>query len=290
MSNVKWEIADKEMKELLSSRKFLALFVLFALLNLFSVWMSRDAISMTPQGPEGSIIEVFRTLVNLNLPMAAGALGLILSYNSISRERESGTLELLLSYPVYRDEVVNGKFIAHMFAVSAAVFLSLLAALGFAVQLTGVNPSVADLVRLGLVWVGTVIYTGMFVALGTMLSARIRSSWKSLAAGALVLTLFLATPFLSGMAASTVYPYDEDADAEREQKREALEKSIDKFSPSQSYRMYVEKIVGSRYGNYDLKPSTRQAFNQASGYLIYLGSETMLAFTLAYAFFVRQDL
>ena len=39
-------------------------------------------------------------------------IGLILGFDAINRERAQGTLVKLLSQPIYRDAVINGKFLA----------------------------------------------------------------------------------------------------------------------------------------------------------------------------------
>ncbi|NIU58556.1 MAG: ABC transporter permease subunit, partial [Phycisphaerae bacterium] len=38
--------------------------------------------------------------------------GLVLGFDTINRERNEGTLSKLLSQPIYRDVVINGKFLA----------------------------------------------------------------------------------------------------------------------------------------------------------------------------------
>ena len=299
--NAKWAVARREVNEMLSSRKFAGVFVVFLLLTLLSVWVSKD---ISRFSDEVLLIEVFQPLVQFNLPLAAAVLGVAISYNSVARERESGTLELLLSYPVYRDEVVNGKLIANLFLVSVALFFAMGAALGLGMQLTGLPLTGSTLLRLGLAWVGTVVYTGLFAAVGTMFSTLLSTSWRSLAASALVLLVCVSAPLTSGIIANAVYPSDGPSDAarraptdgpgaedvDREEKRTQLRTTLQRVSPTTSYQNYVSRMLGSNFDSYDIRPSVTQTFRDTRGYIVYLLSEAVLAFTLSYAVFTTREL
>jgi len=39
-------------------------------------------------------------------------LGLALGFDAVNKERVNGTLSIVLGQPIYRDSVINGKFIA----------------------------------------------------------------------------------------------------------------------------------------------------------------------------------
>ena len=52
-------------------------------------------------------------------------IGLILGFDSINRERNEGTLSKLLSQPIYRDAVINGKFLAGV-AIITVMMLSII--------------------------------------------------------------------------------------------------------------------------------------------------------------------
>ena len=48
-------------------------------------------------------------------------IGLLLSFDAISGERERGTLTLSLSYPLSRSEILLGKFLAHVTVLGVAI-------------------------------------------------------------------------------------------------------------------------------------------------------------------------
>lgn len=258
-----------------------------------------------PEKP--SLTDVFSIMVSFNLPAAAGILALLLSYDAISREREEGTIELLLSYPVYRDEVINGKFAAGLFTVSIALLIAFIASSGLAIFMTGLIPTLQQVYRLMFLWQGSVVYMAFFFGLGTFFSTLFRSSWRSLIAGMIVLLIFLATPLIASIAANYVYPVDrgpggvvyssdmpDDKVSERQkqlQKQENFKEQVSKFSPTSSYRSFVNLMLGNNYqSSSGLEPSIWESLKSAIGYLIFLLSETMLMFAASYTVFMRQDL
>lgn len=330
-----WDIGRKQLEDTFSSRKFLIILGLFLALSMGSVYMGVDqynqrmeqfqngnAYGSAPEKP--SLIDVFTIMTGLNLPLAAGVLALLLSYDVVSKEREEGTIELLLSYPVYRDEVINGKFAAGLFTVALALLIAFVASSGLAIYLTGQLPTLEELWRLMFVWQGSIIYMAFFFGLGTLFSTLFRSSWRSLIASMVVLLLFLATPFLASIAANYVHPMNLDSGntqvtrsmavaeghsgrvvADRDtsmedrrdkrqeirQKRKSFQEEVSKISPSTSYQNFVGTMLGANYdSNSGLKPSIWEDLSSAFGYLVFLLSETMLVFTASYAVFMRQDL
>jgi ABC-2 type transport system permease protein len=220
-----WDIARKQIKDSFSSRRFLIVLGLFLLLSLASVYLgiqdyqaqlerfaSGEFYGAAPERP--SLIDVFTPLFGFNIPLTAGILGLLLSHDYISREREEGTIELLLSYPVYRDEIINGKLVAGIFTVAISILTAFTLSSGLAIFMLDTIPGLETVSRLSMVWLGTVIYITFFLGLGTFFSTLFRSRWRSLIGGALMLLLFLGTPFLANMAAGQIYQFNPNPGAQ----------------------------------------------------------------------------
>ncbi len=91
------------------------------------------------------------TLVSLLIPI----IGLMLGYASIVGEREKGSLELLLSYPVKREEVIAGKFIGLGIVMAMANFIGF----GIAGIIIGINVK-------GVEWGGYFIFILSSILLG----------------------------------------------------------------------------------------------------------------------------
>lgn len=331
-----WDVGRKQVEDAFSSKKFIGLLLLFLAFSLGTVYMGAgqyeerlaDYRAGNSWADKPDFMDIFGMMMQLNMPLAAGLLALFLSYDSISKEREEGTIELLLSYPVYRDEVINGKFVSGIFILALALMLSFIAGMGMAIYLVSDLPNMVNIFRLSFVWLGTVIYMGFFLALGTFLSTFFRSSWRSLGAGFIILVLFLATPFAADYAGNKIYKMDceiegagSTASAEvmrshsgekvmvREpdraqtgmdqvrkcrdrvqRKREEFQNKVVKISPSISYRKFTSTMLGTNYHEEGFPPTLMENLESAIGYLIFLISQTALMFTASYGVFMRQDL
>ena len=213
-----WDVGRKQVEDAFSSKKFIGLLLLFLAFSLGTVYMGanqyQDQLQDYRAGNYGAdkpdFMDIFGMMMQLNMPLAAGVLAIFISYNAISKERENETIELLLSYPVYRDEVINGKFISGLFILALALMFSFIAGMGLAIYMVSDLPALSSIFRLSFVWLGTVVYMGCFLAIGTLLSTIFRSSWRSLGVGFVILIIFLATPFVSGFAATQVHPMNCD--------------------------------------------------------------------------------
>lgn len=332
-----WDVGRKQVEDAFSSKKFIGLLLLFLAFSLGTVYMGVGQYQNQLEdyrsgygGDKPDFMDIFSMMVQLNMPLAAGLLAIFLSYGAISKEREEGTIELLLSYPIYRDEVINGKFLSGIFILALALIFSFIAGMGMAIYMVEILPSMASIFRLSFVWLGTVIYMGFFLALGTLLSTIFRSSWRSLGVGLVLLIMFLAIPFMADFAANKVHERDCDISGgmevhrdvarsgghvesdvnveetddrtesridkrrkcrkEVERKRESFKKKVTKISPSISYRKFTETMLGTNYRESGYPPTLNESLNSAIGYLIFLISQTALMFTASYGIFMRQDL
>ena len=107
-------------------------------------------------------------------------IALLFTFDSISGEREQGTLRLMLANPIPRHTVLMGKFLGALISINIpfalAVLMNLLViSMSSAVQL---GPDVWG--RLGIIYFIAVLYTGLFLALGLLVSARVSRSAVSL--------------------------------------------------------------------------------------------------------------
>jgi ABC-type transport system involved in multi-copper enzyme maturation permease subunit len=105
---------------------------------------------------------------------------LLFGFDQISREREQGTLKLMLSGPVSRAKVLAGKWLGNF--VSLAVPFLLVTLLGLAVLLFDPNIrfTSAELARFGLILALSLLYMAFFLSLGVLVSALTRRSATTL--------------------------------------------------------------------------------------------------------------
>lgn len=111
---------------------------------------------------------------------------LLFAYNTISGERERGTLAQALSNSVPRHQFLLGKFTGGMMSIAFPLLVGLLASL-IVVWFSGhVALSAGSWVRIGLVVITSFLYISVFFTLGLLISSLTRRSATSL-----VLLLFI---------------------------------------------------------------------------------------------------
>lgn len=111
---------------------------------------------------------------------------LLFAYDFVSRERENGTLKLMLSSPLSRSSLLAGKVVGGL-AVVIAPFVIFFLAVICGVLLTGkFSFSSDDYLRMGLMLLSSILYIGVFFGLGALVSSLVHSS-----AFSLVVLLFL---------------------------------------------------------------------------------------------------
>lgn len=118
--NPVWIIANKELKDSLRNRWVSVITFIFMLLS-FSVTFAGSAISAELALPNlPSLITSLSTMTVFIIPLAA----ILLSYDAYIGEEEAGTMLLLLSYPLTKQQIFIGKLVAHSGIMLAAISLA----------------------------------------------------------------------------------------------------------------------------------------------------------------------
>ena len=99
-------------------------------------------------------------------------LALLFAYDTISREKEAGTLRLVLSGAVSRLTLLLGKYIAGMVSISLPLIASFVAGL-LVIQFSAyVSFSGSDWIRILLIFLVSMLYVSLFFLIGLFLSTR----------------------------------------------------------------------------------------------------------------------
>lgn len=112
-------------------------------------------------------------------------LGLMVSYGAVVGEKEGGSLQLLLSMPITRRQVLLGKFLG----LGAVITTAVLSGLGLAGLVILVSVGTEGWESFLLFLGGTILFALVFVSLGTLLSTGAKR--RSLAVGLAVLLWFV---------------------------------------------------------------------------------------------------
>jgi ABC-2 type transport system permease protein len=134
-------------------------------------------------------------------------IGIALGFDAISGERSSGTISRILSQPVFRDSVINAKFLAGLFTLSMMVVVTVLIISGFGLRLLGVPPSLEEIFRLVIYMVFTIIYGAFWMGLAILFSVVFRKVSSSLLTSmALWLFFLLFYIYIAPAIANSVSP------------------------------------------------------------------------------------
>ena len=113
-------VFSKEIGDHLGSKRYIILFALILVLSIMSAYQGVDFIRNNPNAGFKAIFTSARYGFSFEYLMVffGPIIGLALSFDAINKERTSGSLSTLLSQPIYRDSVINGKFLAGTAALS----------------------------------------------------------------------------------------------------------------------------------------------------------------------------
>ena len=146
--------------------------------NIIGVWqLSYPDVNIDRKrvGPDVTRVDwAFITAYVLSL------IALLFTFDSISGEREHGTLRLILSNSVPRHTVLIGKFLGALISVSIPFTLAALMNLLMVSTASGVHLNIEAWGRLSIIFFIALLYTCFFLALGLLVSARVQRSAVSL--------------------------------------------------------------------------------------------------------------
>ncbi len=134
-------IARKEFSDALRNRLFLLALIMLLGLSLIAIGLGAltvrtqmadylQAVKILtnlgrtdfPAAPPVNPIAVSKNFINY-LAMVGALLAMILGFTTINKERKAGTLPLILSRPVYRDQFLTGKVLGNAFILAALMAL-----------------------------------------------------------------------------------------------------------------------------------------------------------------------
>ena len=107
-------------------------------------------------------------------------IALLFTFDSVAGERESGTLRLMLANSVPRHTVLIGKFLGALMSISIPFALAVLVNLLVFSMSSAIHLSADAWGRLGIICFVALLYTGLFLTLGLLVSARVQRSAVSL--------------------------------------------------------------------------------------------------------------
>jgi ABC-2 type transport system permease protein len=190
-------ILRKELADYFTSIRFVVLFILIFFVSAAGLVGASQGIRAAnlPEGivflglftTSGTVIPSLTYLVALLVPI----IGIALGFDAINSERAGGTLSRVMSQPVFRDSVINGKFLAGIVTLTVMVATMMFLVGGFGLRMIGVPPTAEEVIRLFLYLFLTIVYGAFWMGLAILFSVIFRRVAASLLF-ALALWLFFS--------------------------------------------------------------------------------------------------
>ena len=248
-------IAEKEFADAVRSKRLwgltIVMLALFALM-IFSFTMGQAQVTVS--GEAVRIDPVTQILIGLtaSVGLVAPLLGLSLGYDAISGEREKGTIRLLLSRPIYRDQVINGKSLSALATITFALGLSAMVLVGLSSVMLGAALDLDLVVRIVLYVLLAVLLAFVYYSVSLLISAASRRSSRSLMLSLLVWILFtFVIPLIGFFVAMTMVgpmPPTENEEAIREWTKRVAEitESINLVVPNTHFSKIADNLLRAR--------------------------------------------
>ena len=273
-------VASKEFSDIVRGKRFIILVVIFGLIMIIA--MATIYVQVRNPMPRDFIM-MMRNILVPTLLYFAPVLGVALGCDTISGEREKGTLKLILSQPVYRDTVINGKFLAATSALSLAVLITSLMSMGALIIVIGVTPTAEETLRTALFLPFSILFTMTYYSIAAFVSTSKKTSQSVILSIALWAVFTFAVPILAITSPSDVV------------------EAISSVSPNYHFNKISEYLLTSHGFTVHTTPQgvTREnkwSYGSVTTCLIYAGPNvlvllimTALAFIFSYITFTRQE-
>jgi ABC-2 type transport system permease protein len=173
-------IARREFTDAITSRRFWLIGALFVLLYVANVYGVGLLFRMGEAFGSNRLMLRIGSNVASTLGLLAPLLGIALAFDAISGERERGTLRVLLSRPLYREDVINGKVISAAAVIGLTITASALLSVSASILLQGITVTSDDIVRLGFFVVVSILFSFAYYAISLFISTFSNKSGHSL--------------------------------------------------------------------------------------------------------------
>jgi len=310
-------IFRKELSDHFSSYRFVILFALIAMVSFITSYMAgmqlRDnleALSKTR----------FPYLMLFSTPGAVFSMvqfvaffgpliGLVLGFDSINRERAHGTLIKIVSQPIFRDAVINGKFLAGVVTILVMLVAIVMVITGFGLSIVGIVPTFEEIWRIAVYLIMSVFYISLWLGVSILFSIAFRSiATSALASVALWIFLSFFVTLGAEAVADSIAPIEkQDVQAETIMRNVRIKEGLSLLSPMVLYSEAtttiidpmrkttgtmlfmtpLEQILSSRFQN---PLSLSQSLIVVFPHVTALIALTLICFAVSYILFMLQEI
>jgi ABC-2 type transport system permease protein len=166
----------KELSDHFTSWRFIILFTIVFAVGVVAIYIDAQYIRQEVADPRFVFLKLYTTsgetgpLFMFFLTFFLPIVGIILGFDAINSEKSSGTLSRLLSQPIYRDAVINGKFLAGVVTIAVMLTGLMMLVAGVGLRMIGVPPSSEEALRLMFFLIMAIIYGAFWLGIGILFS------------------------------------------------------------------------------------------------------------------------
>jgi ABC-2 type transport system permease protein len=300
-------IAGNEFRAAFRNKMFITITVLFLGLSILSAYIgsttkhaemriyNETVVKLTAQGvtqmPPVPDIHPLTMLGNLTeyVAIIGAILAVMLGFSALTQERENGSLQLILTRPVFRDQLITGKLLGNGLVIASLLGLVFAFNAVMLVVVGHTMPTANEIARIALFVVLAFAYMSTFLIASILLSINMKSSASVfLVALVLWMTSAFVLPQMADtlMANSTVVNTISGTTNQIPQET-AVSRTIDMLSPTWQLRAAGGRMLETVPGSAQLT-STGLLVEFAKGLLALLVPCVVLG-TLAYVTFLRNE-
>lgn len=308
-------VFKKELADHFSSHRFVILFALIAMVSLISTYMTGISLREELEGiakPKLVFLMLF-TRGSLSLDWFVAFLfpliGIVLGFDSINREIGTGTMSKLVSQPIFRDSIINGKFLAGITTIAIMLVSIVLVISGLGLRVLGVVPGIEEVWRIIIYLIISIIYVSFWLGIALLSSIVFRSiATSALASIAIWVFFFFFTLIGPATLANAVAPVSQaGSDSEAIIRHAQIQEGVRLSSPMGLYSDAtatvmnpmqkttkslvlmgpMERMLSSRFQN---PLPIGQSILVVWPYIVSLIAITLVCFGFSYAVFMRQEI
>jgi ABC-2 type transport system permease protein len=307
-----YTVFKKELEDYFTSWRFIIFFTLILLAGVYAIYSAAETIRSVVTGSTtfvfmalfttggGVLNSSFLTLLSILIPIV----GIVMGLDAINSERNNGTLSKLLSQPIYRDVVINAKFLAGVFTIGVMIVAVILLVSGLGIRMIGVPPTAEEAWRLIFFIVIAVIYGAFWLGLAILFSILFRRvATSALASIAIWLFFFIFFGIISQAIANAAAPAGDTLTSQVNNVQ--MQINISHISPINLFQEAMVMILvpsmrtmsqilqiqsGSSQGLLATPLSLGQSLIQVWPLIITLILLTVLCFAISYIKFMREEI
>lgn len=211
---------------------------------------------------------------------------------------------MVLSQPLYRDSLINGKFLAGLTTIAIIIGSIVIIISGIGYRMIGVMPEPAEIVRIVIFFLICLLYVAFWLGLAILFSVLFRRAITSIMSAIsvwLVFTLFIT--MIAGLTAEWVAPVTDESSTEAVLEHQRVEDTTMRVSPTTLFNEATETVLNPGIRTLRGLVLVREVQGMIAGplslgqslilvwlHLVSLFTLTAICFAISYIKFMREEI